>query len=388
MDGHDQAAPVRPADGPQPHPPGLTGIFVSVAKPTRKSVISSDVAGAIAHRRGAHQQRVTSGRRRAGRAQGGGAAADHPVQSLGWSGVPHRAGTGRSSRKPSPQKEPRHHAHVLPTLPSPVGARPGRRSQLLPALRRRPRAALGAPQPHDRVDALLGRLVGERVVEGAQAAGGQLPSPPSPAPARRAPPPAWAGRRADARPTARARSPAACRRVPPRPRRRAGCAPAAARRGSAGSSRRPGRTGPGGSDAPTSRRSQVMRPGDAGRDGVLGGDGQRGGRHVHARDRPAARRQPDRVAALAAAQVQPPPGRQIGDLGDQRGVGPAAPAAAALGVERLPERLQLGHAPNGRRSASVLPSRCAKSANDGQRRRSARSASITSSPQSHERVSS
>ena len=67
----------------------------------------------------------------------------------------------------------------------------------------------------------------------------------------------------------------------------------------------------------------------------------------HARDLerghvPAPAREPDGVRALAAADVEHPTGREPGDLGHQRAVGPAAPQLLLFGVPAVPFRLHRG----------------------------------------------
>lgn len=76
-------------------------------------------------------------------------------------------------------------------------------------------------------------------------------------------------------------------------------------------------------------------------DAVVGGElcgaAQRGGRDVDGGDVPAVRGQPQRVAALAASQVQGAPWRQVcGGLGEQR-IGRVLPGAVLAAVEVLPE---------------------------------------------------
>ena len=89
-------------------------------------------------------------------------------------------------------------------------------------------------------------------------------------------------------------------------------------------------------------------PGDPVRDARiprgLGPDRQRGGGDVDRGHRPAEPREPDGVAAGAAAQVQHGAGDEgaDGQLVDQQGVRPATPRAATRAVELLPEDRRIG----------------------------------------------
>src|SRR4051812_38360083 len=60
------------------------------------------------------------------------------------------------------------------------------------------------------------------------------------------------------------------------------------------------------------------------------------GGDVDTGDLPALLAEPDRVGALAAAEVECATRRNAGDLGDQRNVGSAAPDPVALGVPLVP----------------------------------------------------
>ncbi len=66
---------------------------------------------------------------------------------------------------------------------------------------------------------------------------------------------------------------------------------------------------------------------------------QRHARDLERGDIPAAAGEPDGVRALAAADVEHPPGREPGDLGHQRTVGLAAPQLRLVGVPPVPLRL-------------------------------------------------
>ena len=112
-----------------------------------------------------------------------------------------------------------------------------------------------------------------------------------------------------------------------------------------------------GARSTTSRCAQRQPGGDVVPGGPAGGLGplQRDRRQVDPGDAPAPRGQPHRVGALAAADVQGPAGRQVGDLGDELRVGLAAPDLRAAGVALVPELLvedRLGQA-GVRRTAVV-----------------------------------
>ncbi len=79
--------------------------------------------------------------------------------------------------------------------------------------------------------------------------------------------------------------------------------------------------------------------GDPALGGVLGGLAQPGLGEVDRGHLPASLGQPDRVAPLAAAQVDGPAGGQVSGLGDEHGVRPAAPGATVAGVPLVPGRL-------------------------------------------------
>jgi hypothetical protein len=138
--------------------------------------------------------------------------------------------------------------------------------------------------------------------------------------------PSLRGGRAAAR--RRARQPQA---APARPRRRG----FAAVRGIAP---RPGRRTPAG--APPRPVQRVA--GDTGVPRVPGRPLQRDARNVERSHIPAVDGEPDGVRALAAADIEAPPGCEPGDLGHERTVRLAAPHLLSLGVPPIPLRPHLG----------------------------------------------
>src|SRR5690606_28084063 len=100
------------------------------------------------------------------------------------------------------------------------------------------------------------------------------------------------------------------------------------------------------------------------------------GGDVDGGDPPAAFGQPDRVAALAAAQVQGGAGRQAVGLADQQRVDPAGPDLLAVAVEAFPERFGgggggIGHAvhragaPEKRATILAVPAKTTPASDSG-----------------------